>query len=74
MLYSNSINSIIYSYLSLHIYDDELHGEAEEVSRVRAMPDGQERKRGHLRQELITQELQPLKHVPGGMLQTTKYC
>lgn len=50
-------------YLSLHCDDDELHGEAQEVPRVKAMPNRQKKQRGHVRQHLISQELQPLEHV-----------
>ena len=51
-------------YLFLHVDDDELHGEADDVAGVQAVPDGQEKEGGHLREDLIAQELQPLEHMP----------
>ena len=51
-------------YLFLHVDDDELHGEADDVAGVQAVPDGQEQEGGHLREDLIAQELQPLEHMP----------
>ena len=50
--------------LFLHVDDDELHGEADDVAGVQAVPDGQEQQRGHLREDLIAQEFQPLEHMP----------
>ena len=48
-------------YLSLYGDDEELHGEAQEVSGVKAMPNSEKEERGHMRQGLIAQELQPLE-------------
>lgn len=50
-------------YLSLHSDDEELHGETQDVSRVKAVPNSQEEQGGQVRQGLIAQELQPLEHM-----------
>lgn len=52
------------SYLSLHCDDEELHREAQDVPRVKAVPNGQKEQRWHVRQCLIAQKLQPLEYVP----------
>lgn len=52
------------AYLSLYSDNEELHGEAQEVSGVKAMPYRQKEQRGHMGQSFIAQELQPLEHMP----------
>lgn len=48
-------------YLSLYSDDEELHGEAEDVSGVKTVPKSQKDECGHVRQRLIAQELQPFE-------------
>lgn len=50
-------------YLSLYSNDEELHGEAQDVSRVKAMPNSQKEECGHMRKGLISQELQPFEDI-----------
>ncbi len=50
-------------YLSLYSDDEELHGEAQDVSGVKTMPNRQKEECGHMREALVAQELQPLEDV-----------
>lgn len=48
-------------YLSLYSDDEELHGEAQDVSGVKTMPNRQKEECGHMREGFIAQEFQPLE-------------
>lgn len=51
------------AYLSLYSDDDELQGEAQDVSGVKAMPNRQKDECDHLRQHLVAQDPQPLEDI-----------
>lgn len=51
-------------YLSLDCDDEELHGKAQDVPRVKPMPNCQKDQRGHMGQSLIAKELQAFEDVP----------
>lgn len=50
-------------YLFFYCDDDELHGKAHKVSRVKAMPKRQEKEGAEMRHLLVAKELQSLEDI-----------